>query len=227
MTPVVWQAADLLARVRTEIQQPAGSDFPQDADLYTGLGNSQNKVLARLSVTVPESQYGAPVLLASTDGGFTFSFGTDADGNSIFPMGEFELYRSLNSVADSPMSPFSEFLIEGDHIRIPGNLPYAGPSSGPYARFLTPGLLLDGTHAPVLKPVQARQCLVYDTAAWYFGITGDKDAEARYVQRFEGEYETWLLAMRTQAEAMNAEAGTGGVDGQMWYTGIGAGSRWW
>ena len=227
MSPVVWQSADLLARTRTEIQQPAGTNFPQDSDLYTLLGNAQNRVLTMLSITVPESQYGAPFLLTSTDGGFTFYFGVDSDGNQIFPFGEFELYRSLNAVADSPMDPSSEFLVEGDHIRIPGNLPYAGPASGPYCRMLTPGLLLDATHAPVLKPVQARQCLVYLAASDYFRIAGDANGESEYETRFEKEYDVWLIAMRAQAEAMDAVAGVGGVDGQMWYDGLGGTSRWW
>ena len=227
MPPVVWQSPDLLARVRTEIQQPSSTDFPQDADIYTLLGNAQNRVLTMLSITVPESQYGAPFLLTSADGGFTFTFGLDADGNAIFPFGEFELYRSLNAVADSPMEPGTEFLTEGDRIRIPGNLPYAGPSSGPYCRMLTPGLLVDASHAPIIKPVQALQALVYLTASDYFRIVGDTTGEQAYEQRFEKELDVWMVAMRDQAEAMDAIAGVGGVDGQMWYTGLGGTSRWW
>lgn len=223
----VWDSADLLAKFRTEIRQTAATDFPLDADGYMLLSVAQSVVLGQLSIVVPDSQYGAPFALTTADGGFTFTFGVDADGANIFPLGEFELYRTLNAVADSGMQPFTEFLVEGDRIRIPGNLAYQGPGVAPFCRMLTPSLSISAAAQPVVKPKQARQAIVYEAARHYFAITGNSGQRDEMQGNFDREFDTWMVAMRDQADGMEAQAGTGAMGGSLWYTGIGASSRWW
>ncbi len=214
-----YDSVDLLALTRIECRQPITSDFPQDGDVYQMLSRGQEDVLFRLSVTVPESQYGAPTLLTSADGGNTFTFGTDSDGNNIFPLGAVEIYRTLQAVGDTNQACSSpdDYLFEGDRIRVPNAMTWSGP--GPYARWITPPLKITASVQPVIKPIQARECLVYFGASKLWRVLGNNDMAAAAMQDYERCFARNQLAMRVQFQNQNAIAGLG-PNGQ-WYGGFG------
>lgn len=214
-----YDSPDLLALTRVECRQPTTADFPQDADVYQMLSRGQEDMIFRLSTTVPESQYGAPTLLTSADGGNTFTFGTDSDGNNIVPLGAVEIYRILEGVGDpnSECTSPADYLFEGDRIRSPNNQPWMGP--GPYARFITPPLKIAALVAPVIKPIQARECLVYFGASKLWRVLGNADNAAASMQDYERCFARNQLALRVQFNAQNAVAGLSG-NGR-WWSGFG------
>jgi len=200
-----YDSADLLALSRQECRQPTTSDYPLDADVYEMLSRGQEDVIFRLGVTVPDSQYGAPTLLVSADGGYTFPFGTDSDTNAIFPIGHVEIYRTLDAIPNGPCSPVADFMFEGNLIRVPNNMTWSGP--GPYARFITPPLKITASVQPVVKPVQAREALIYYAAAKIWRLLGNQENAAASMQDYERCFARNQLALRTQFAAMEAAAG--------------------
>ena len=80
---------------------------------------------------MPEVLYPVGALpMTTTDGGHTFTYGLDSDGNPIFPMGKTRIFTTLTAVPNCPWNPGYDYLDEGNRIEIPNNRTYAGqPSS--------------------------------------------------------------------------------------------------
>lgn len=132
-----------------------------NAHWYAFMTEAQSEVYPELFSRFPHLGYGPPILLTSADGGKTFTFGTDADGDPIRPVGHAEIYPNLNSIPNSPLSPGDDFMIEGSLIRMPNNRSRSF-NGGPYARLvLSPDTEVSAVQEPQLFPKHARMLLVY------------------------------------------------------------------
>jgi hypothetical protein len=116
------------------------------------LTEAQPEVHSDLFTRYPDLAYGAPLLLTSADGGFTYTFGLDAAGDAIRPMGHAEIYPNLRAIPDSPLIIGEDYLFEGSLIRTLGNRAKTW-ANGPYARLvIRPDAAIDAATQPVLAP---------------------------------------------------------------------------
>jgi hypothetical protein len=195
-----YDAADCLARVRRLVREPSNAQFPADSDFYAWLTEAENECKTRIASFAPKALIGAPVLMTTADGGKTYTFGVDGDGQPIFPLGGVELFATLESIPDFPMQEYDEYLVEGDRIRIPGNATRSFAAGGPYARFVAPTWKIDGTPTnPTLEPVAARELLVLGAGRRYavsqgradlLGFIAGEEAQAwaRWTEALQGQF---------------------------------------
>src|SRR3990167_6226914 len=160
-------SADLLSRVKALLNRPSTDEAITDAQYYVMAGDAQRRVVSLLAFHAPEAMYGAPTLLTTADSGATYTFGTDADGANISPIGHIELRESKTGAMIPPASEWDistlAYLFESDKIRWPGQKTRTF-ADGPYARFVTMPGLLNASTATTLKPLYARELIVYDAA---------------------------------------------------------------
>lgn len=140
--------------------------------------------------------YGAPAALSTSDGGFTFTFGTDSNGYALFPMGKVGIYPSLNAIPGSPWSDGLDYLNEGTRIRIPNNRSYSGTL---YWRGITPPADISAGVQPSLFPEMARE-LITITAVKNFGQAGNlnPDLADQMREAYARAFPRWMLVYRTQ-----------------------------
>ena len=86
-----YDSADLLARCYRAAQRPTTDAQQTSVDWYAFLTEAQDEWFSHLASICPEVLYGNPVVMTSADGGYTYTFGVDADGDPIFPMGHIEI----------------------------------------------------------------------------------------------------------------------------------------
>lgn len=156
-----YDSADLLRRAKKLARRPDDDSSIDDTDWYDWLTVGDAEVKTAIVTLAPDAQYGPPVLLTTSDGGATFGFGVDADGDPIFPIGHSEIYTSKKQIPDEPLEPAVDFMIEGTKIRIPNDRTRAFPDGAPYARFVMTPTRIDDTHPPTLQPKTARIATVY------------------------------------------------------------------
>lgn len=181
------------------------------------LGDGQRRVVELIAVHCPEAMYGAPTLLSTADSGATYTFGTDADGANICPIGHIELRESKTGAMIPPASEWDistlAFLFESDKIRWPGQKSRTF-ADGPYARFVTPPALLNASTAPVLKPLYARELVVYDAAERAAVRVGQDPTP--YGAMFDARWPEILFAMTTAFHGAGIVATQGGYGGVWW-----------
>src|SRR5438105_13441045 len=88
-----------------------------DAVLYNYLQEAQELVYEDLATHVPEVLMTGPTLLTTADGGASYTFGTDADGDPIFPLGQAEIRESKAGRLLVPAADFDQagdFVMYGD-----------------------------------------------------------------------------------------------------------------
>lgn len=228
-----YDSADLLARCIRNAQRPAGDAAQTPADWYAFLTEAQDEWFMHFASIVPETLYGDPVILTTTDNGLTYRFGTDADGNPVFPMGHAEIRASPGGAVLIPTTDWGssgDYVLEGDRIRWPNGTRRTFGSTGPVARFITPPGVIDDASQPVLKPAFARVLLVYRALAKWARRGGLRDPQPYLDQ----EAEAWLGApengvmgilgaLRTQANFTGAAA-VAEMDAAAWWRGIDTGS---
>lgn len=174
-----------------------GSDAISDVSKYDRLTEAQNTVVALLAAIYPRALYqtGAYPQLITTDN-MTFTFGTDADGNPIFPMGKVGIYPDLSSIPDDPWVEGFDYYSEGTQIRIPNGVTWASPL---YWRGIAPPGRLDASNPPILYPVAARELIVIEAAKRFAKEYARNGALADAEQDSWGRaWPKWTLVYRTQ-----------------------------
>lgn len=223
-----YDSADLLARCIRNAQQPAFGSATSTTDWYAYLSESQDEWFTIFASIVPDVLYGPSVVLTTTDDGLTYTFGTDADGDPIFPMGHIELRAAPNGTVLTPTVDWGnagDYLIDGDTIRFPNGQKRTFGGDGPVARFITPPNVIDELTQPVLKPKFARILLVYRALAKWARRGGLRDPQPYLDQ----EAEAWLGApengvmgilgaLKTQANFSGAAA-IAPHSGEAWWRG--------
>lgn len=214
----IWDSADLLSRVGSLFPRPSSDELVTTALKYQMLGDAQRRVVTLIAFHCPEQMYGAPTLLSSADSGATYTFGTDAQtGGNIHPIGHVELRESPTGAMIPPASEWDTttqgFLFEGDKIRWPGQKTRTF-SDGPYARFITMPGVLDGSTAPTLKPIYARELLVYDACSRLAAIAGVDPSP--YDGMFNARWPEILSTMQTAFHGTGVVATQGNGSAAWW-----------
>lgn len=223
-----YDSADLLRRARFEARRPAIDMAFGKETWYDFLSQAQEHWYDVFASLIPASLYGAPVLLTTADGGETYTFGLDADGNAISPIGAVEVRATRSGDLLNPGAEFDDscdFTIEGTKIRIPGGRKRTF-SSGPYARFITPPTVIDDETEPTLQPLRARKLLVFRAVALWAEGPGMRDPEPFYSKEGrlwrgnpeQGDYGL-LGSLRNQFLNQGLE-GTRQDAGEAWWRGI-------
>lgn len=197
----------LLEMVKRLVGRP-NAGTPSPASWYTRLSEAQAVIVADIAAICPEVlyptvSYDSIPQLTSTDGGQTFTFGTDSNGYALAPMGKTGIYASLNDIPDYPWVPGRDYVpLGGTAIQIPNNGTWTGPL---YWRGITPPGVIDDTHAPVLFPEASRALIAYRAAIAFLEEGGRNLALAAtykvdYGRPFgaqPGMFAEWCLTWRT------------------------------
>lgn len=212
----LFDSADLLARAQRLFNRPSTDEAMTGTEWYAFLSEAQNRVVGLLAFHCPEVMYGAPTLLSTADSGATYTFGTDTDGNNICPIGHVELRESKTGSLIPPGTDRDTttlaFIFEADKIRWPGQKTRTF-SDGPYARFVTPPNVLSASAAPTLKPLFARELLVYDACERAAVRCGTDPTP--FGAMFDARFPEILSAIQTQFSGAGMAAGTG--QGGAWW----------
>lgn len=187
-----YQSADLLSLFKT--WGGVNGTTPTDASIYTRLSQAQDYVYGQIAATDPKVLYGAPTAMTTADGGLTFTFGTDGDGYALFPLGDAQIYTTLNAVASYPLRPGLDYLDEGTSIRMPNAVPYTGTL---YWRGITAPAAITASVQPSLYPAQARILIVVEAVRRY-AMEEARNPNLMQVMdsRWNDQWPMWITAMR-------------------------------
>jgi hypothetical protein len=179
-------------------------------------------------VLYPSVAYGSVPTLSTSDQQL-FTFGADANGYAIAPMGKVGIYTDLGSIPTCPWREGQDFIRAGaTAIRIPNNNTYTGTL---YWVGITPPADIDASHQPTLFP-EASRVLIAIRAAYDFGTEGNRnpDLSAQMAVRYgeplsgnKGQFAHWLTTWRTQYRSGGVLGGYTGLDlalGQQWMPAI-------
>ena len=179
--------------------RPASGDSISDANKYQRLSDAQGVVLEQAASRVPQafyskSAYGSTPTLTTTDNQ-VFTFGTDVNGNPLFPIGKFRIFENLSAIPDYPWVEGEDYLWEGTQIRIPNNQTYGGTL---YWRGIAPVLDITSTNQPSIIPPEFRVLIVYEAVRRY-AIEGNRNAElaAEMERNYDKAFMRYCLTLKT------------------------------
>lgn len=213
----VYDSAALLTMFYRQIRQPTNADFPTATDGYAYLTQGQLSTMADIVRRAPYAMKAAPVQLTTADGGFTYTFGTDSDGNNLYPVGDLGIFRQQTDIPDFPMVEGVDYLLEGDKIRFPNNRPFSG-STAPYWYGTVMSYQVSASSQPILKPVWARPLIVYEAARQCLEDLGEDTAA--FADRYNRTMAQLMGVLQTQYAKQASIAATNPVAGP-------ARARWW
>jgi len=199
-----WSSADLLAAFNRRTARIAGqADAILDADKYDRLADSQERVISEIAsvapqILYPRDPYGYYPQLETYDNQI-FTFGSDENGYPITPIGKVGIYPSLAAIPDAPWRLGSDYLQEGNQIRLPNNRTYSGPL---YWRGITQTPRLSAKQEPVLFPPPSRELIVID-AVKEFATEGNRNVDLASLMQdaWDRRWPTWCLTWRQQFRA--------------------------
>lgn len=218
MATLGYDSPGLLARFNLWSGRPTADAISNDTK-YTYLADAEQYVLMRLSPIVAKVLYDAPTALTSTDGGFTYTFGTDEDGNALFPLGRTKIFTSLTCVPDYALQPGVDYLDEGTRIRSVNDAPLAGPL---YWYGLQPIGQMSAIVDPVLQPPPMRTLIVVKAVADFAESANIRNAALadRMLVRFEREFGPQMTMIRKHLQG--SQRGRWLVSSAIWASGMAA-----
>lgn len=183
--------------------RPSTDESITDAQWYVALTEAQARTCQKLAFAHPEAMLSAPTLLTTADSGLTYTFGTDSGLPTNYTNISAEGYIVLLASKTGPEIPPGQdtdnstdfFIFEDGKIRFPGQRARTF-SDGPYARFITPTGVMDGSTAPTLKPVHLRRVLPYGACSLIATRMGE-DPTPWEVQ-YENAWKEELLALKAR-----------------------------
>lgn len=194
-----WTSAYCLSAFNREAGRPT-ADSITDASKYDRLTEAQDDLVDTIAAIAPQALYpkvgyAAMPTLSTTDNQ-VFTFGLDANGNPITPLGKTGIYPNLGCIPGSPWREGFDYLNEGTQIRIPNDGTYAGTL---YWRGITPPPSISATSQPVLQPVNARRLIVVKAVMRFASEYARNDAlAARMSAEFDETFPRWCLTLKTQ-----------------------------
>lgn len=191
-----WDGPYMLGAFDRMAGRPASDQIAAETK-YVWLSEAQNEVVADIAARMPEVLYTPGAIAMTTpDGGHTFNYGNDPNGNPIFPMGKTRIFTQLTAVPDGPLVPGFDYLDEGWRIEIPNNRTYPGPL---YWRGIVPPLDINATTPPAIMPPPARELITF-LAVKNFGQAGNINPEmaAQMTELWSRSFPRWMLVFRTQ-----------------------------
>lgn len=194
-----WTSAETLTRFNELAGRPASGDTMSDADKYRRLSDAQTVVLSDAAARVPrafysKAAYGSTPTLTTSDQQ-VFTFGTDVNGNPLFPIGKFRIFENLAAIPDYPWVEGIDYLWEGTQIRIPNNNTYGGTL---YWRGIAPALDITSTNQPSIIPVNFRILIVYEAVRRY-AEEGSRDVPLanRMQANYDATFAKYCLTLKT------------------------------
>ena len=193
-----YSSASLLTMFNQYAGRPT-ADAITDAEKYARLARAQNVVLEDLAARIPQAQYShaayASTPTLTTTDNQVFTFGTDSNGDALFPIGKTGIYPSLSSIPDSAWVEGQDYLWEGSQIRIPNNGVYTGTL---YWRGIAPAITLNATDQPIINPPPARVLIVFE-AVRSFAVEWKRDADLAQLMATEYglSFSRWCLTLKT------------------------------
>lgn len=172
--------------------------------LYRLLSTAEADCYIDLAAVVPWALRGAPILLTSSDGGYTYNF-VDANGTTITATGFVPIYMQKADIPDIPLVEGWDYLVEGTRIRTTRNIPYPF-SDGPWVQLINDPIALSATGSPTL-PANARLMLVY-RAATLFARGGGKRDWRVYDEMYDEEYKAVCMAYHSQVRTQGTNLAT-------------------
>ncbi len=207
--PYPYDSAYLL-RIFDRLAGRPPADAVTPASKYERLSEAQDAIVADIAgicpwVLYPTVAYGSIPTLTTVDNQ-NYTFGTDANGFALAPMGKVALYRQLTDIPSHPMRAGVDYIPLGaTMIQAPNNgtLP-----STIYWRGISPPGVIDGsgTNEPVLFP-EASRVLIALRAAIEFLTEQNRNPvlAAQYAIRYgrpfgvqPGLFAQWCLNWQTQ-----------------------------
>lgn len=220
-------SAELLTRFNQLSGRTSSGDSITDAEKYQRLSDAQQYVIAQAAsrspnAFYPKAAYGSYPTLSTTDNQ-VFTFGTDANGNALMPIGKVQIYPSLASIPDWSWVEGLDYLDEGTQIRIPNNRTW---TSTLWYRGIQPVADLSSTNQPAIIPVNFRMLIVYEAVRQLSEEGQRNDALAdRMLAKYREMFAEYMLVLKTQfsdggalgsvSGLKIAEAG-GAVNGRNW-----------
>jgi len=203
-----YDSADLLALFKSYAGRPT-ADVITDAQYYARLTRAQDQVVTDIAgtcpwVLYPTVDYASIPTLTTADGGQTFTFGMDANGYALTPMGEASIYRALTDIPDCPMVKGRDYIpLGGTAIQIPNDNTYNGTL---YWRGISPPGPITATDQPALFPEASRELIAIRAAA-NFGMEGSRNTAVYQLYsttygyplaQNTGRFAWWCLTWRSQ-----------------------------
>lgn len=172
-----YDSAALLAAFKRDTNWPRNGEGPlTDDEIYEYLSEAQEEIIGEVAMYAPDAMIGPPVALVTADSGVTYTFGTDTDGDLLYPLAA-EVFASANGrqlYASTWSNPGGDFVLEGNTIRTTNGRARTY-TSGPIARFVTPPAPISDSTEPSLLPKFARKLIVLRAAEKYAQRGGKLD----------------------------------------------------
>lgn len=188
-----YESTDLLTAFNGLTGRPPSDSAILDSTKYTYLAQAQGQVILQIANIVGNVLYGNPTLMTSADGGYTYTFGTDGNGYTLFLL-DGHIYGTLQSIPSAPWVPGIDYLDEGTRIRSLNNVPFA---QAPYFQGITAPAEMSASVQPVLVPAYAR-LLIPIRAAQNFAEQAARDTTLAQLmqERWTREWAWVSVALR-------------------------------
>lgn len=153
----LWSSPDILARAKRLLNRPSTDEALTDEDWYEFATEANAHWMEQFTLHAPERllQDYPPVVLTSSDGGYTYQFASEP------------LYAEVRAspsgrvlIPGPEWDPGADYAIEGQTMRIP-NGKTRSFTNGPWARYVPVPGRVDADNDPTLRPKQARRLIVY------------------------------------------------------------------
>jgi hypothetical protein len=205
----------------------ATGDSISDADKYIRLTEGQNRVVAEMSFRCPNSlkPHAAtlPAMTSASDGNI-WTFGTDANGYAIAPMGKARIFPNQASFPDYCWVEGVDYVNEGTQIRLTNGRTWSTPL---YWYGITPPADITASLQPALFPEPSRELIVFEAVKQLSLEGGTRNLELAQLMdaQLDRAYPRWFAVWKTQFSSGGAlgsltglrmtEAG-GSLNGQSW-----------
>lgn len=209
-----YQSSDLLTRFNQLAGRPTSNDSISDAEKYARLADSQDVVINDAAAVVPNAFYSKAATastptLTSSDGGHIFTFGNDANGNALFPIGKVRIFENLQAIPDYPWVEGVDYLNEGTQIRMPNNTTWGGTL---YWRGIAPPERMSGSVQPTIIPVNFRMLIVFDAVRQLSQEGVRNDALFAAMDRdYQRMFRQFCLVLKTQFSNGGAAGSVSGL----------------
>lgn len=154
----------MLARVIFLTDRPTSDQSVTTAQWYSLLSDGQAYWTKQIAIHAPQELITAPTAMTAGSGNLTYTF-----PSSVRPLYVL-VYTSATGDFLRPGSwddPQADYVWEGSQIRMTRGAARVFPSTVPYARYVAPATVMDGSTAPTLLPTDARiLCVYYAAAEW-------------------------------------------------------------
>lgn len=190
MPPLVYNSPWLLRRAKQLARRPVVDASMADADWYDLATDGQLEAWKDITSRFPDSQYGDPVQLTSSDGGQTYALPANT-------FGHMELYANKNDITNNPLTPGYDFMLELQKIRIPNNRFRTFPG-GPWLRGASEPGVIDAANDPTLQPISARILIVDQMLVLWASRPASGADPAFFDAKYQQHRERVLTELATQ-----------------------------